>query len=68
MPMADGSDVGQGFDRSAADYDDLLRRNRSGAERLVASLPPGPYERVLTWAAAPASSRRPWCAGSGPSR
>ena len=45
--MADGSDVGQGFDRSAADYDDLLRRNRGGAERLVASLPPGRYERVL---------------------
>ena len=47
MPMADGSDVGQGFDRSAADYDDLLRRNRAGAERLVASLPPGRYDRVL---------------------
>lgn len=45
--MADGSDVGQGFDRSAADYDDLLRHNRAGAERLVASLPPGRYERVL---------------------
>lgn len=45
--MADGSDVGQGFDRSAGDYDDLLRRNRAGAERLVASLPPGRYERVL---------------------
>jgi ubiquinone/menaquinone biosynthesis C-methylase UbiE len=45
--MGDGSDVGQGFDRSAADYDDLLRHNRAGAERLVGSLPPGRYERVL---------------------
>jgi ubiquinone/menaquinone biosynthesis C-methylase UbiE len=45
--MADGSEVGQGFDQSAGEYDDLLRRNRAGAERLVASLPPGRYERVL---------------------
>jgi ubiquinone/menaquinone biosynthesis C-methylase UbiE len=35
------------FDRSAEAYDDLLARNRVGAERLVAAIPPGDYERVL---------------------
>lgn len=45
--MADGQDVGRSFDRSAPDYDDLLQRNRLGVERLVASIPPGDYDRVL---------------------
>jgi ubiquinone/menaquinone biosynthesis C-methylase UbiE len=45
--MGDGLEVARGFDRSAADYDELLRHNRSGAERLVAALPPGEYADVL---------------------
>lgn len=45
--MADGQDVGRSFDRSAGDYDDLLRPNRMGAERLVAAMPAGDYARVL---------------------
>ncbi|HMN99498.1 MAG TPA: methyltransferase domain-containing protein [Miltoncostaeaceae bacterium] len=43
----DGQDVGEGFTRAADDYDDLLRRNRDGARRLVASLPDGRYDDVL---------------------
>lgn len=45
--MGDGQEVGRGFDRGAAEYDDLLAHNRAGAERLVASLPPGEYAHVL---------------------
>jgi ubiquinone/menaquinone biosynthesis C-methylase UbiE len=45
--VADGQEVGRGFDRSAAGYDELLARNRLGAERLVAAMPPGDYARVL---------------------
>jgi SAM-dependent methyltransferase len=45
--VADGHDVGRGFDRSADAYDELLQRNRMGAERLVAAMPPGDYERIL---------------------
>lgn len=39
--------MGRGFDRSAGEYDDLLRHNRAGAERLVAALPPGELRDVL---------------------
>ena len=45
--MGDGQDVGEGFDRAAEGYDDLLRHNREGARRLVAALPEGPYADVL---------------------
>jgi SAM-dependent methyltransferase len=45
--VGDGQEVGRSFDRSAPDYDDLLARNRIGAERLVAAIPPGDYDRVL---------------------
>jgi malonyl-CoA O-methyltransferase len=45
--VADGSDVGRSFDRSAAEYDELLARNRMGAQRLVAAMPAGDYARVL---------------------
>jgi ubiquinone/menaquinone biosynthesis C-methylase UbiE len=45
--VADGRQVGRSFDRSAPDYDEILARNRMGAERLVAAMPPGEYPRVL---------------------
>lgn len=45
--MGDGRQVGEGFDRTAAEYDDLLRHNRAGAARLVAALPPGLYDEIL---------------------
>lgn len=43
----DGRDVGASFTASAGVYDEVLRHNRVGAERLVASLPPGRYDEVL---------------------
>src|SRR5262245_60603731 len=45
--VADGRQVGRSFDRSAPEYDEILARNRMGAERLVAAMPPGEYPRVL---------------------
>jgi ubiquinone/menaquinone biosynthesis C-methylase UbiE len=45
--MAGGGDVGVSFDRSAPEYDELLARNRMGAERLVAAMPAGDYAHVL---------------------
>jgi ubiquinone/menaquinone biosynthesis C-methylase UbiE len=45
--MGDGTQVGEGFDRAAEDYDDLLRHNREGAARLVGALPAGRYEEIL---------------------
>ena len=39
--------VGAGYDAGAAAYDELLQHNRSGAERLVAALPEGPWPRAL---------------------
>jgi trans-aconitate methyltransferase len=45
--MGDGQRVGEGFDRSAQVYDDLLRHNREGARRLVAALPAGDYDEIL---------------------
>jgi ubiquinone/menaquinone biosynthesis C-methylase UbiE len=35
------------FEQSAPEYDEILARNRGGAERLVAALPAGPWRRVL---------------------
>lgn len=35
------------FEESATSYDDLLRHNITGAERLVASIPPGDYRDLL---------------------
>jgi len=43
----DGREVGEGFDKAAEGYDDLLRHNREGARRLVAALPPGDYDAIL---------------------
>jgi len=45
--MEGGQDAGRSFDRSAADYDEVLGHNRAGAERLVAALPERAYRRVL---------------------
>lgn len=45
--MGDGRQVGEGFDRAAQEYDDLLRHNREGAARLVGALPAGRYEEIL---------------------
>lgn len=45
--MGTADHVRAGYDQAAAGYDLLLRRNREGAERLVASLPAGPFPRVL---------------------
>jgi len=39
--------VGEGFTRSASDYDASVRHNVHGAARLVASLPAGEYPRIL---------------------
>ena len=39
--------VGEGFTRTAADYDDAVRFNIEGARRLVMSLPDGRYRDVL---------------------
>jgi ubiquinone/menaquinone biosynthesis C-methylase UbiE len=39
--------VGEGFTRTASDYDAGVRHNVEGAARLVASLPAGDYPRVL---------------------
>ena len=43
----DGSAAGEAYDRSAGDYDDLLRHNAEGARRLVAAIPEGRYDRIL---------------------
>jgi ubiquinone/menaquinone biosynthesis C-methylase UbiE len=45
--MGDGRAVGEGFDRSAQDYDEILVHNRTGARRLVDALPEGDYADVL---------------------
>lgn len=47
MADGDGRRVGEGFDRAAGEYDELLARNRAGAARLVAAIPPGTYADVL---------------------
>ena len=39
--------VGEGFTRTASDYDASVRHNVHGAARLVASLPVGEYPRIL---------------------
>ncbi len=43
----DGRAAGEAYDRSAGDYDDLLRHNAEGARRLVAAIPEGRYDRIL---------------------
>lgn len=45
--MGDGRAVGEGFDRSAGEYDEILVHNRTGARRLVQALPDGEYADVL---------------------
>lgn len=45
--MTEGTRVSDSFDRSAPEYDEVLRHNRQGAERLVAALPPGRYDEIL---------------------
>ena len=37
----------EGFSESARNYDDAVRHNIAGSQRLVMSLPEGPYPRVL---------------------
>ncbi|MFP5450848.1 MAG: class I SAM-dependent methyltransferase [Thermoleophilia bacterium] len=39
--------VGEGFSKTAADYDDAVRFNIAGAQRLIASIPAGEYRDVL---------------------
>ena len=39
--------VGSCFSSTARDYDEVVRHNVEGARRLIASLPPGEYRRVL---------------------
>jgi len=45
--MTDGRRVEESFDRSAAEYDEILVHNRTGARRLVAAIPDGVYDDVL---------------------
>ena len=40
-------DAPEGFSKAAASYDDAVRHNIAGSERLVMSLPDGTYSRVL---------------------
>jgi len=40
-------DAPEGFSKAAESYDDAVRHNIAGSERLVMSLPDGDYERVL---------------------
>ncbi|MCB0880964.1 MAG: methyltransferase domain-containing protein [Thermoleophilia bacterium] len=39
--------VSSGFSEIASDYDDAVRFNVEGAQRLVTSIPPGEYDRIL---------------------
>lgn len=39
--------ISESYDRSAAAYDEAVRRNREGSARLVASLPDAPIDRIL---------------------
>jgi ubiquinone/menaquinone biosynthesis C-methylase UbiE len=47
MTDAATRDVGEGFSKTAGDYDDAVRFNIQGAQRLVASIPGGRYREVL---------------------
>lgn len=47
MSGAVDNTVGEGFSKTAGDYDDAVRFNIHGAERLVAALPAGEYRDVL---------------------
>jgi ubiquinone/menaquinone biosynthesis C-methylase UbiE len=46
-PATGGTTVPEGFTKGAERYDDVVRHNIAGSERLVVSLPPGEYRRVL---------------------
>lgn len=41
------NEVARGFTTTSSDYDEVVRHNIHGAERLIGSLPDGDYERVL---------------------
>ncbi|MGE0026075.1 MAG: class I SAM-dependent methyltransferase [Thermoleophilia bacterium] len=43
----DGGSAPEGFSKSAGSYDDAVRHNIAGSQRLVMSLPDGAYRRVL---------------------
>ncbi|MFM9019529.1 MAG: hypothetical protein ACKORG_08860 [Actinomycetota bacterium] len=46
--MADGRDlVADGFTETASDYEDAVRFNIEGGQRLVMSIPAGHYDDVL---------------------
>lgn len=45
--MGDGQGAAASFERSAAEYDEILEHNRGGARRLVEALPEGRYDDVL---------------------
>lgn len=47
MSGAVDNTVGEGFSKTAGDYDDAVRFNIHGAERLVGALPVGEYRDVL---------------------
>lgn len=44
---SDDSGVARNFDRTADDYDEVVRHNISGAQRLVNSIPDGDHHRLL---------------------
>lgn len=43
----DGPSAPEGFTKGAETYDDAVRHNIAGSDRLIMSLPPGEYPRVL---------------------
>ena len=43
----DGSSAPEGFTRGAETYDEAVRHNIAGSDRLIMSLPDGDYRRVL---------------------
>lgn len=45
--MTDRTELARRYDANAERYDDVTAYNREAAQRLVASLPPGRYDRVL---------------------
>jgi ubiquinone/menaquinone biosynthesis C-methylase UbiE len=47
MASTERSAVADGFDETAADYDEVVLHNIDGARRLVASMPEGDYATVL---------------------
>ena len=51
--------VSGGFTETASDYEDAVRFNIEGAQRLVLSIPPGCTTTSSTSGAAPGGRRRP---------